>query len=300
MRTTYFETAVARLLDIPPEWVVATDSCTTALAAAGRLVYLEVDNDNYREVRVCPLTWPATYAWAEDRPRSPGITWVTWADWGEGPVDVGVELWGLPWENENTPKILDAAHRFGDPVHAEWLQLGAVEAVCYSFAPQKEVACWMGGALVSPRAGEVRTWLRAGAEGRVYQGEGGVKGLLPDVAAAWLLQQVKHHERYKARRQVVLDEYERHLGKALLTRPGEASGHLCVVDAGSPEVRRLWRAALEKKPSIQWGHHYPLNEEQRRACPNAAALSDRILTLPCHVAMTRWDVRRVCQRLLWA
>ena len=120
---------------------------------------------------------------------------------------------------------------------------------------------------------------------------------MSDVAAAFLLEQIKDHAELKARRQKVLAEYDRHLNN-VISRGG--SGHLCVIDCGTEKIRDMYRRALDKSPNIQWGHHYPLNRAQRETCPNAAALSGRILTLPCHPNMSAHDVRRVVARLLKA
>lgn len=294
------ERRIAELLDVPPEWVIATDSCTTALAAAGRLIAPQggVAPGNGK-LRVCPLTWPSTYSWCHD--EGDQIEWVDCDDegWPVSEVDVGVDLWGRALPDSCPVSILDAAHRFGDAEHGGYLREGAVQAVCYSFAPQKEIASFQGGALVSPRlpGSDVPSYLHAGTRDRVYCQGGGVKGLISDPAAMLAYRNMTHHDELKEARQKLLQEYYENLGDSMLTRPGEASGHLAVLDCGSPKIKHMVELALSRGPKIAYGHHYPLNEEQREACPNAAALSDRIITLPMHPALSRTEVVNICRRV---
>ncbi len=301
-RAKTFERKVARLVGVSPEQVVATASATAALWAATEVLGLT------KTPRVCPLTWPATYAAAEDP------EWVDCNEqgWPTSTVDIAVELWGRQWRDgqpesfqlceplgATTPKILDSAHRFAGDDHSALLNHAeGVKAIVYSFGPQKEVPCWSGGALLmkdSMAAGEARICLNYGTALRERVSVG-INGLMNDVQAAFLNEQIKRLPTMRARRQVLLEEYVSYLGKMVLTRPGECSGYLCVIDCKSEAVRRMYRNALVKKPSIQWGHHYPAPSE----CPQAYTLSRRVLTLPLHIEMSLRDVRRVCARLLQA
>ena len=99
---------------------------------------------------------------------------------------------------------------------------------------------------------------------------------------------------------VALERYVEHLGDLVLTRPGEASGHLCVINCQTPVIRSLYESSLARNPFVQSSIHYPLPPSARRTCPVAADLSDRILSVPCHADMTYYDVRRVIMRLLQA
>lgn len=293
-RAATLERIVEEALGVPAGSAVATSSATVALAVAGRMVI------NPEPVRVCPLTWPSTYCWVEFQED---FTWVDCdeAGWPVGQVDIGVELWGRPWLGDSPP-ILDAAHRVLAPEHGALLTSGQARAVVYSFALQKEVSCFMGGMLVvDPElAEEARMWLNSGTVDRIYKFYRGHNGLMPDPVATWIRHQLKRLPRLRAHRQRLLEEYHRHLGSILLTRPGECSGHLCVVDCGSEPIRRLYQAALDKSPSIPHSVHYPLADSFREVTPTAWALSKRVLTLPLHADMVLYDVRRVCARLLQA
>ena len=193
-RALDIERRIGERIGVHPECVVATSSASVALAAATTI--LTVDR-----ARVCPLTWPATYSssaipeWVDCLPGNPAP---------ESEVDIGVDLWGrqgryllterskgaggiaqdsdgVGRESIQCPRIIDAAHRFGDPIHGALLRAGsgAVFAVVYSFAPQKEVPCWGGGALAcrsKTMAKHCRTLLSGGIEARVWSGIVGSKG----------------------------------------------------------------------------------------------------------------------------
>lgn len=294
-RAAAVEEKIAALLDVDPAQVVATSSGTAALWAAQKTLKM------HENPLVCPLTWPASYSACLGSPR--------WVDWGiHLDRDIAVELWGMRYDlNQGIPEILDASHRFGDPHHGRMLRAGAALAVVYSFAPQKEVPSPNGGALVMnsiENAKRARYLLSGGMAKRVWTAsrydDGGVKGLMDDVTAALVREGINQHSERRERRQQILTWYETHLGINLLLTPfGVASGHLCVVKAPASAVRNHWRRALTAA-GIAWGHHYPMNKEQREACPVAAFLSDQIITLPCHLGMDAAAVRRVCMRLLSA
>lgn len=288
-RVRTLEARLARRLDVPPEWVLATSSCTTALAVAGEFL-LGGNCEQNSPVRVCPLTYAATYLWA-------GPDNQEWVDcdeegWPVAPVDVAVELWGRQTGAACT--ILDAAHRLLDPWHAEFLEQGG-GAVCYSFNCQKEAPCLHGGAVVSPHVTEEwRAFLRCGVVGRTPVLSTGVKGYLNDPLADWIWEGVKRQPRAYARRQKVLQTYADYLGAWLMTKPGEASGHLAVLRLADPGHRRAVQSALDKH-RVEHSIHYPIPEWCHDSCPGAVALADRIVSIPCHDQMHTRDAVRVAR-----
>ena len=306
-RSRGLERVIARRLDVPHEWVLATNSCTSALGVA--FVLLEDDfgpapttpgcigmPDAPPRVRVCPLTYPATYCWAIN------FGWeIEWVDcdedgWPVSDVDVGVDLWGRSYGRPCV--VLDAAHRVLDPGHQRALRGGTVGAVGYSFGPQKECPCIEGGALVSPKLED----LRGQAEALIQSGQGnatagGWKGYLSGPSAAAISKQISGHETTKGRRQDVLIEYAEWFGSSLLTQPGEASGHLAVVRLRTPGHALAAKARL-RKLHIDHSLHYPIPENI--PCPNAKALVGTLLTLPCNTEMRRHDVLLVARAVLTA
>lgn len=290
------EKYLAKHLGIPEDCVIATMSCTHALEAAKYVFFPEGG------FRVSPLTWPATYM------VPAGIDPPTFVDvdptsgWPLEPVDIAVDLWGRP--STSLPcTILDSAHRFLAPEHADILHQGLAKAVTYSFAPQKELPCFVGGALCfSPQVDdlllhEARMYLNCGTLDREPVLINGTKGLMPDIAAAMIWENLRRH-RYvgqRKKREDLLREYEKLLGPSMLTQPGyhNSSGHLCVLNF--PE-RDLVTSTLTSR-SIEWSIHYPIALPEGVCC-NAKALADSLLTVPLHVGMSPQDVRRVCYALL--
>lgn len=285
------EVRIAHELEVPPSHVVATSSGTAGLWAACKVLDVECPY-------VCPLTWPATYSGTDGYP--------VWVDYDNPEVDIGVDLWGKC--HKGSPLILDASHRFLAKEHKARLNSPdrITRAIVYSFAPQKEVPSPDGGAIAFSNAdlAKAARWHLSGCvRDRKWSspaaGNCGSKGLMTDVTAAFVREGMNQHIKRKEKRQQVLAWYERHLGRMLITRPCDSSGHLCVVAVPSPAVRNHWRRVLDRV-GIPWGHHYAMNDEQRLACPIAASLSDQIISLPCHVRMDAGAVRRVCMRVLTA
>jgi dTDP-4-amino-4,6-dideoxygalactose transaminase len=309
------EKVIARHMGADREGVIATSSCTAALAAATRFLLhnrLASNRQSYLPVKICPLTYASTWAFVKN------VEWVDCSPyedgWPENPVDIGVELWGRPWPIEMLGRvtILDAAHRALDPRHGQMLADEQARAVCYSFGPQKEVSCIMGGALVLPCSqanrtsiSQIRAWLNDGAVPNerapaiFTTGEplGGYRGRLPSPLAAWISAQINRQRYMKKHRQNVLKWYQEYLGKGMLTREGEASGHIAVYKAGSPGEALAIQRSLTKA-GCEHSRHYTIPEALKDQCPNAYALSRKIITLPCHYQMQYSDVRRVARRVI--
>lgn len=296
-RSRVLEKSIARRLNIPASWVLATSSCTSALGVAYRFICDGLFSDD-RPFRVCPLTYPGTYCWAINNGYN--IEWVDcdYEGWPVGEVDVGVDLWGRRFPNKCV--ILDAAHRVLDPHHAVGLREGTYKAVCYSFGPSKECPSLEGGALLAPFLEDPKA--RAFAESWIESGQrlplfGGIKGYLSAPIADSIGSQICIHKRMHYRRQKVLEVYQKWFGPDLLTPPGEASGHLCVIRLKSyghklAACRRLERLGIEHNT------HYPIAEEL--PCPNAKALTQEILSLPMHPYMSPNDVIIIARNVLSA
>jgi dTDP-4-amino-4,6-dideoxygalactose transaminase len=288
------ERELAERLDIHPDQVIATMSCSAALHCAAQ--------HTKGGVYVPALTYPGTYSGKE---LSDGAHRIECDDWGNPQQSVHywaiVDLWGRSLATRYSWTVLDAAHRVLDPEPIRRLatgENGQYQAVCYSFAPQKELSSFCGGALIwhSQDTGHLRVWLNNGAKGRGPSGPyvGGIKGLMPDSAAALLFHQLEQHENSKIWRQLILEAYVRHLpggAHRLRTLPGDASGHLAVMLCDTPEQATQCKALLTEN-DIGWSVHY---EIPTWCDPNN--LSQRLLTLPCHTQMSQEDAKRVCRVL---
>lgn len=291
------EREIKKRLDVDCE-VILTTRATVALEA------LWVCTER-PEHTICPLTWPGTYSYAlghcvevddGNGARSLPLKYFEWRDLGEE-TSLHVELYGVDTPAGWNPHTIDAAHNFLGADHGRRVALG--QHIVYSFGPQKQLPSPCGGALVTTNrqlAAAVRRYLDYGVEGRICVARGAA-GLMPDFTAELLLAQFKAYNGWQSLRQERLEWYESELGGLLLTKPGVASGHLAIMDCGDPETREMVRKNFNRGPQVAWSHHYPLNEEQRAACPKAAALSDRIITLPLHTELRRSDVRAVCYRI---
>jgi dTDP-4-amino-4,6-dideoxygalactose transaminase len=293
---------VANALGVPTSWVHLTNSCTSALAAAYAL-------GPKPDLHAVPLlTYSATAASALLQRIDVQLMDVDddgWPALGQRSPTVGVDLWGraYPLAYTGRPLILDAAHRFAGPEHKELVENGTL--VCYSFGPQKECAVPQGGALVwremekQSVRDEVAAFLHYGQHERVPTERGGLCGWMPEPTAALLVPQlaVRRREWCMKRRQEILETYENFLGKLLLTKPGEASGHVAVIALPDEGTTKCVQTQM-RRAEIEVGVHYPIHPEYRST--NAYALSKRILTLPCHLAMNGKDAAKIARAVLTA
>lgn len=298
-RVKKLEARLANMLGVPAENVIATNSATSALYLARNVV----SQVTCGAPKFCPLTWPSTYLGYYKSPK-----WVDLDDEyrPEEHLTVGVDLWG--GINARSCTVLDAAHNFNGEFHKNLMkkEYSLTRAIVYSFAPQKEVPSFSGGALILSNGtrediiAHIREEAWMGTRGRVFAGSFKAgKMLMDDVSAALVLEGISKHKVRKAARLRLLVEYEKHLGDSLITKASTHSGHLCVVRAESLEQRNRWIGALNRKGNdIAWSIHYAMNQQQIKACPNAAKISDTILTLPLHIGMNLASVRRVCRALL--
>ena len=288
-RAVTLERTIARKLDVPPEWVVATVSPTTAMEAACRFLIPDLD-----VVRMSALTSPTMYAGAVNAGLDVEFVDVDQEGWPVGPVAVAQCLWGRAHlspaggapPGAGKVRILEAASRFAAPEAPDLLQRGV--SVVYSFAPDAECPCPAGGALVSSALAQsgVRAWLGSGS------------GLLPDVLAVWAREAIRRYKRAYAKRQTVLEHYVKWLGGCVVTRPGHASGAHGVLRLSDPGTAKVVRRALDDG-RIQHDRLRPIPSPDE--LPGAAALAACAVEVPVHSEMNPTsDVRRIARRIIQA
>jgi dTDP-4-amino-4,6-dideoxygalactose transaminase len=121
---------------------------------------------------------------------------------------------------------------------------------------------------------------------------------MPEPVAAFILEQIRRRRGWTAYRQHVLDLYAEYLDDAplkIMTTPDNASGHLMVVRFDTKEQAGAARAALNAV-GIETSVHFPVSPTYRRA----HALTERLVSLPCHLYSTRAAVKRTCEVILGA
>lgn len=291
------EARIARHFDLPAGCVVATRSCTAAIHAAAR----HVENFSFRELSAPCLTYPGTYRWR------PHVRLLDTDDDG-WPIErpgVSVDLWGRPAPKPGV--VHDAAHRFLAPEHPHLLRAAGysdgpkTRFICYSFAPQKEVPCFMGGALVCRCEGDAQVIRKCMRNHHRELGPHlwGTRDLMPEPVAAMVLAQMETFEKAKCARRALLHHYtvslEGENGLSNMTLGCLSSGHLCVVRFPSRQQRVNAQAALDVY-GIEHGLHYQVPKE----CRNAFALTQKILTLPLHTHLDSAAVSRICRVVLEA
>ncbi len=287
----FLEAAIARRLGVPSEWVIATNSCTSALAmrpfwgTAPLMTYAATNCNSLADSRGC-----------EDR-------YVDCDDdgWPEEHVDVGVDLWGREYPRatgcRGVPAVLDAAHRFCAPEHKLYLEAGSV--VCFSTGPMKELPGFEGGfyckKMSSGEREDAQAFFNYGQKDRTPTGLGGINGYMNEVCAAFLLQQLREFDAMREHRLSILDTYRNYLGAWMMTTPENSLGHLAVIRLPDEGTCKRVKTTL-RHSHIETGVHYPIAEEHKET--NAYRLSKRILSIPCHTRIQPKQAARIAQRIL--
>jgi hypothetical protein len=170
----FLEAAIARRLGVPSEWVIATNSCTSALCYA---------NSHVGYYSIPLMTYAATFAQA-DLAASYGQLrkYIDCDDhgWAMDYTDMGVDLWGRARFGPGDVKVIDAAHRFCAPEHKGLLEAGVT--ICYSTGPMKELPGFEGGfyckkMLPGEREG-AQAFFNYGQKDRIPTGLGGINGYM--------------------------------------------------------------------------------------------------------------------------
>lgn len=288
------EALIAGELDLPAECVIATRSCTAAIHAAAR--YLE-EGVLGKPLDATCLTYAGTYRWR------PHVRLVDTDEdgWPVESVGVTVDLWGRPAPRQGV--IVDAAHNFLHSAHSSLMRCAGRRFLCYSFAPQKQLPCFLGGALVCAYWEDAETIRHRLRNDRYKASEDlrytGGRELMPDPVAAMLLEQFSGYHPAQARRHYLLQCYREALCDypwwEIMTLPNKCSGHLMVLRFQSARLREEAAFAL-KLNNIETAVHFPVAMRFRRAY----ALSQKILSLPLHTSLAFADIERIARIILGA
>jgi dTDP-4-amino-4,6-dideoxygalactose transaminase len=270
---------LGHIFHVPPERIVLTNRCTTALMAAAAYYRKEEQIISYALRHSC--TWPATanamemHLYPANRHNSPH-------------VQVDICLFGNTSKVPGDANIVDAAHCLGSP-------LPEGEFVAYSFASTKIISCIQGGALVCPTeaaADWVYRYLDQGVEGRkrIVPGWGGLMSNFN----AWLLAlELAQLETIKKKLYKIRDWYYGNLRSEhvhWMTKPSDNNNYLNVIQLFPSISRCKVQNNLASRGIETSVHYYPLD---RRKDPY-------YLTLPSSVNLTEEDVKLICKEVAWA
>lgn len=282
----HFAQELADFWDVPRAWVLLTNSCTTAITLAAEFMDPPAWDTPL-------LTWPGTYCglcptwYVNDDYDNCGVVRPAFSKRGQMIVDLfGQSSTYKSYGNKNVTVIIDAAHNLRGNGNIHDALTSGVDAICFSFAPLKEITTLRGGALVAPWAFKLESKIRYGTRGRKLVNNHGMNGTMTEVGAAIGRVGLKNFDRDYQHRQRILRRYKAVVGDArLFTKPSIASGHLAVLQLETTEKRDIVRDALHSM-QVETGHHYPINGVSL----NAKSLSDRLLTVPCHLDVKDYDM----------
>jgi dTDP-4-amino-4,6-dideoxygalactose transaminase len=278
-----FAQALADWWKVPREWVLLTNSCTTAIG-----VYTKWRGGSEWAAPV--FTWPGSYCMVGDTVKllDGGDEWPYSPD-----RRIEVNLYGM-YHYHTKSALLDCAHCF----NYQFVRYRALKgrATVFSFGPTKEITTMRGGALVHPCAQAMAPLLKCNTVGRWPQEGWGMNGTITEVGAAMGLAQLRSFSQDAMQRRDILRKYMdvvilyEHV--ELITHPSTHSGHLAVIQFKEPEMRSR-ASVLLRRDGIQTSVHYPVPEN----FPSAHRMSLRVLSLPCHTLLTPSDMEYVLARL---
>jgi dTDP-4-amino-4,6-dideoxygalactose transaminase len=217
--------------------------------------------------------------------------------------------------------ILDAAHMTGTRLHGKHIGHDA-DATVFSFQAVKNLPTADSGMICWPTAAldaEARKWSWMGINKDTYartQGGAtyswyydvenvGYKYHGNSIMAAMGLVSIKYVDEDNAYRRQIAAWYDELLAdeprieRIPMAADSEPSRHLyqVMLDDRDDVVSALNRAKIYPGVHYRDNTLYSMYSAAQGACPNAARASDRLLSLPIHMRLTRQDVERVAHEL---
>lgn len=218
-----------------------------------------------------------------------------------------VHLFGRPVQGlerlaARVPLIEDAAQATG-------AQALTGLAACYSFFPTKNLgACGDGGAVLTQDAdfaGRLRRIRAHGSSRKYHHEEAGGNFRLDALQAALLAVKLPHLRVWNAQRRKLAERYRDALGEQLLFQKASEAHvyHQCVLRSTQRETlrQRLRDARIGSEVYYPVPLHRQAWVAQRlgtqAACPNAEALAEEALALPCFPGLEASQQARVIDRI---
>lgn len=219
--------------------------------------------------------------------------------------------------NRGLKLILDAAHMAGTRVHGKHVGAEA-DAAVFSFQAVKNLPTADSGMICFPdeendaRARRL-TWLgidkdtyartaQQGAYKWMYEvDELGYKYHGNSIMAAIGLVQLKYLDRDNAYRRQLATWYRDLLGAKVRVVPShpdcESAQHLLQIRVANRNELMLALNEHEIYPGVHYrdNREYSIYQDTREACPNAAAASREVISLPLHLRLSRADVERISE-----
>lgn len=277
------------------KYAVATNSCTSALDIAVRVVDLP------KTVTVSPLTFVASAL----APLNAGYK-IRFVDIDPKTLctpeaDIQVLYAGNDY---GKGKIYDMAH-FGGGKHK-----GIVS--CWSFQARKNLPTATGGMLTTNNKEiyqRAKAISDAGIQKNTYERskgkyswdydikEPGLNAYMNDITAAIGLEQLKMLPKRNIIRKQIAEWYDQYLSPEIVRPYPSTTWHMYVIRV--PNRDMIYDKLRDK--GIQAGLHYkPLYYYlifPQKKLPNTEQAFKEIITLPMHVELTEQDVKKVCQTI---
>jgi len=240
---------------------------------------------------------------------------------------IGVHLFGHPFdvkeiqdicEDYNTYLIEDCAQAHG--AEYEHNKVGGFGvAGCFSFYATKNMTTGEGGMITtdSEKIAEVCRLLRSHGESqKYYHTMLGYNYRMTDVLAAMGVAQLKRLDISNEKRIRNAEYLNQHINLSGLKLPDRKKGvkhvyhqYAVIIEKGFPMSRREKFMQYLREKGIGCAIHYPLPihkqplyqrmgyTDENARCPVATALSDKILSLPVHQALTEKDLMYIVEIL---
>ena len=222
----------------------------------------------------------------------------------------------------NLALILDAAHMTGTRLHGEIVGKEA-DVICYSYQAVKNLATADSGMVCfkEQRHDEMarkKAWLGINKDTYSRSSDKGAYKWMYDVEyagykyngnaimAGIALVQLKYVDQDNAYRRTLAKWYDDAFAKSdkvkvIPTAPGcETSRHLYQIEVNNRDELMLALNESEIYPGVHYRDNtqYKMYAYAQGSCPNAHRLSDRILSLPMHLRLTKADVDFVAAQVM--